>query len=62
MAQPDVYDFATSCGIQSERFGSGPGCFGSVLILLLELVVCRKKVFIATHKCPLFSESICIES
>lgn len=45
MDQPNVYDFASSWGVQSEGLGSDPGYFGSVGILLLELIVWREKVF-----------------
>lgn len=45
MAQSDVYEFGSSWGVQSERLGSGSGYFGSVGILLLELIVWRERFF-----------------
>lgn len=52
VAQPDVSDLASSCGVQAEQHGSGPGYFGSGGILLLKVVVCRRKFSVATHEYP----------
>lgn len=49
VAQSDVYDFGSSWGVQSEQLGSGSGCFGSVGILLLELVVWKERFFFFFH-------------
>lgn len=56
MAQADIYDFESSCGVQSERLGPGPGCFGSGGIPLLQLVVCRESFFFFSIACEFLGQ------
>lgn len=72
VAQSDVYELGSSWGVQSERLGSCSSYFGSVEILLLELIVWRERFFpLLLRRIALldqmtnvffFFESICTES